>query len=186
MQLFLFYVCLVGFLYVSVTIAGGGWVHFLGWPSARGVWSALGWLVGGECRQCWRLAEWAFPWTFTSTERYIHGLWISKVLEQKKKKRWNGTILFVFWIEEVIHKTFKILPASFVTTLLETFSSVFFKRGKCSVPMKACEIGTEVSWLPLLCIQKGVMYEGYMHKPEVITAIEKDLLNSTFLLQLCL
>ena len=44
--------------------------------------------------------------------------------------------------------------------------------------MKACEIGTEVSWLPLLCIQKGVMYEEYMHKPEVITAIEKDLLKS--------
>jgi len=44
--------------------------------------------------------------------------------------------------------------------------------------------GTEVSWLPLLCIQKGVMYEGYMHKPEVITAIEKDLLNSTFLFKL--
>ena len=45
---------------------------------------------------------------------------------------------------------------------------------------KACEIGTEVSWLPLLCMQKGVMYEGYMHKPEVITAIEKDLLNSIY------
>ena len=50
--------------------------------------------------------------------------------------------------------------------------------------MKACEIGTEVSWLPLLCIQKGVMYEGYMHKPQVMTAIEKDLLNSTFLFKL--
>ena len=54
------------------------------------------------------------------------------------------------------------------------------------MPMKACKLGSEVSWLHLLCIQKGVLYEGYMHKPEVITAIEKDLLNSTFLLKLCL
>ena len=98
----------------------------------------------------------------------------------KKKKRWNGTILFMFWIEEVIHKSVKILPASFVTTLLETFSSNFWKRGKCSMPMKACELGSEVSWLPLLCIQKGVQYEGFMRKPELLPVIETDLLQSTF------
>ena len=44
--------------------------------------------------------------------------------------------------------------------------------------MKACKLGSEVSWLPLLCIQKGVLYEGYMHKPQLMPAIEKDLLNS--------
>ena len=44
--------------------------------------------------------------------------------------------------------------------------------------MKACELGSEVSWLPLTYVQKGVLCEGYMHNPTLTAKIETDLIQS--------
>ena len=83
-----------------------------------------------------------------------------------------------FFTEEIIHKHFKILPATFTSKLLETFTSNFWKRGKVAGSLKVCKLGSEVSWLPLTCVQKGVLYEGYMHNSAVTAKIETDLIQS--------
>jgi len=80
--------------------------------------------------------------------------------------------------EDVIHKSFQILPPSLSSKLLETFSSNFWKRGKVVGSMKVCELASEVSWLPLTCIQKGVVYEGFSHNPAHTAKIQTDLLQS--------
>ena len=83
-----------------------------------------------------------------------------------------------FCAEDIIHKSFKLLPASFTAKLMETFTSQFWNKGKVTGPIKACELGTEVSWLPLTCVLKGVLYEGYMKNPELSANIQADLLQS--------
>ena len=87
----------------------------------------------------------------------------------------------MFVTEDTIHKAFKVLPASLVTKLLETFSSQFWRNRKTVTPLKACELGSELSWLPRLCVQKGVQYEGYTHTPALASKIRADLLESKVL-----
>ena len=89
-------------------------------------------------------------------------------------------LLFVYiflyiYTEDVIHKSFRILASSLTSQLLETFSSQFWHRGKVTGPFKACELAAELSWLPLTCVQKGVLYEGYLHNPALKAKMDTDL-----------
>ena len=58
------------------------------------------------------------------------------------------------------------------------FSSNFWKRGKVVGSLKVSELGSELSWLPLTCIQKGVVYEGFSHNPAHTAKIQTDLIQS--------
>jgi hypothetical protein len=66
-----------------------------------------------------------------------------------------------------------------VEKLLECFATPFkCKRSRVDARMKVCEIGVEGSWLPSVCVQKGIQYEGYMLKPHFAPKIQEELYSS--------
>ena len=76
-------------------------------------------------------------------------------------------------------KGFRVLPQSLVEKLLECFATPFkCKRSRLDARMKVCEIGMEGSWLPSVCVQKGIQYEGYMLKPQYAPKIQEELYSS--------
>ena len=82
-------------------------------------------------------------------------------------------------VEETVPKSFRVLPQSLVVRLLECFALPFkCKRSRVDAPMKVCEIGMEGSWFPIVCVQKGIKYEGYMLKPQYAPKLLEDLYSS--------
>ena len=78
-------------------------------------------------------------------------------------------------VEEIVPKSFR---ASTITGL-ECFALSFkCKRSRVDATMKVCGIGVEGCWLPAVCVQKWIKYEGDMLKPQYAPKLLEELYSS--------
>ena len=83
------------------------------------------------------------------------------------------------FLEDAVHRDFKVLPKGFMSIVLESFLPCSSKRNLFPHgPAKVAELGCELSFLGFECIARGAMYEAYMHSPVHYEAIQKNLLHS--------
>ena len=83
------------------------------------------------------------------------------------------------FLEDAVHRDFKVLPKGFMSFALESFLPCSSKRNLFPHgPAKVAELGCELSFLGFECIARGAMYEAYMHSPVHYEAIQKNLLHS--------
>ena len=58
------------------------------------------------------------------------------------------------------------LPSALMSIVVESFLPCYSARKPFPHgPVKIAELGCELSFLGLVCIARGIMYEGYMHSP---------------------
>ena len=76
------------------------------------------------------------------------------------------------FLEDAVHRDFKVLPKGFMSIVLESFLPCSSKRNLFPHgPAKVAELGCELSFLGFECIARGAMYEAYMHSPVHYEAI---------------
>ena len=78
------------------------------------------------------------------------------------------------------------LPSALMSIVVESFLPCYSARKPFPHgPVKIAELGCELSFLGLVCIARGIMYEGYMHSPVHCDKIQKDISHSKSTLNLC-
>ena len=65
------------------------------------------------------------------------------------------------FLEDAVHRDFKVLPKGFMSIVLESFLPCSSKRNLFPHgPAKVAELGCELSFLGFECIARGAMYEA--------------------------
>ena len=78
------------------------------------------------------------------------------------------------------------LPSGSMSIVVESFLPCYSARKPFPHgPVKIAELGCELSFLGLVCIARGIMYEGYMHSPVHCDKIQKDISHSKSTVNFC-